>query len=40
MGALLRSAVDKVRLNGLNRADVDYLGSTHGVVGGVVVVEC
>jgi hypothetical protein len=40
MGALLRSAVDKVRLNGLNRADVDSLRSTPGFVGGVVVVEC
>jgi hypothetical protein len=40
MGALLRSAVDKVRRNGLNRADVDSLRSTPGCVGGVVVVDC
>jgi hypothetical protein len=40
MGALLRSAVDNVRRNGLDRPDVDNLRSTPGFVGGVVVVEC
>jgi hypothetical protein len=40
MGAVPRSAVDNVRLNGLDRPDVDNLRSGAGIVGGCVVAEC
>jgi hypothetical protein len=40
MGALLHSAVGNVRLNGLDRRDVDNPVPLSGVVGGDVVDDC